>query len=95
MAATDHAFGNDNFQSNVDESKDGPNNSDGPGSLSGADINNDTETRAAQGVLNPKEEHPDHYPDGGFRAWLCVLGAAASSFCAFGWIKWEKTSNQL
>jgi hypothetical protein len=33
------------------------------------------------GAFNPMEN-----PDGGLKAWLCVLGGFCSLFCSFGWI---------
>ena len=29
---------------------------------------------------------PRQNPDGGVKAWLCVLGGFCSLFCSFGWI---------
>lgn len=41
----------------------------------------------------PADEHGrdksavhDEVPDGGFSAWLVVLGAWCTSFCSFGWV---------
>lgn len=29
---------------------------------------------------------PSSFPDGGFKAWLCVVGGFLCLFCSFGWI---------
>ena len=34
-----------------------------------------------QNVLDPRQN-----PDGGLKAWLCVLGGFCTLFCSFGWI---------
>jgi hypothetical protein len=44
----------------------------------------------------PKTEwigpNPDDFPDGGFEAWLVVLGGFCAVFSSFGWINCEHLS---
>lgn len=35
------------------------------------------------GAFDPRQN-----PDGGLKAWLCVLGGFCALFCSFGWINW-------
>ncbi len=35
---------------------------------------------------------PDDFPDGGFQAWLVVMGGFCAVFCSFGWINCEHRS---
>ncbi|KAI1734170.1 major facilitator superfamily domain-containing protein [Xylaria scruposa] len=34
----------------------------------------------------PARPDPDAFPDGGFRAWLCVAGGFCTTFSSFGWV---------
>ncbi|TVY90535.1 Fujikurins efflux protein [Lachnellula willkommii] len=34
----------------------------------------------------PTGPNPDDFPDGGFQAWLVVVGGFCAVFCGFGWI---------
>lgn len=34
----------------------------------------------------PSPWHPSQFPEGGFEAWLVVVGAFSCVFCSFGWI---------
>jgi len=34
--------------------------------------------------------NPDDFPDGGFQAWLVVMGGFCAIFCGFGWINCEQ-----
>jgi hypothetical protein len=36
--------------------------------------------------------NPDDFPDGGFQAWLVVVGGFCAVFCSFGWINCEHWS---
>jgi hypothetical protein len=36
--------------------------------------------------------NPDDFPDGGFQAWLVVVGGFCAVFCSFGWINCEHRS---
>lgn len=36
--------------------------------------------------------NPDDYPDGGFEAWMVVVGGFCAIFCGFGWINCELRS---
>ena len=40
------------------------------------------------GAFNPMEN-----PDGGLKAWLCVLGGFCTLFCSFGWINCKQMLN--
>jgi hypothetical protein len=33
--------------------------------------------------------NPDDFPDGGFQAWIVVVGGFCAIFCGFGWINCE------
>jgi hypothetical protein len=50
--------------------------------------NDDRGRQDLDGLEKQKTEvsmhHPSAFPDGGFTAWLCVLGGFASLFCSFG-----------
>jgi hypothetical protein len=48
----------------------------------------DTAADTASIVQNPA-------PDGGLEAWLVVSGAWCASFCSFGWINSQLSSNNL
>lgn len=37
----------------------------------------------------PARPNPDDFPDGGFQAWLVVVGSFCAVFCSFGWINCE------
>ncbi|KAI1186431.1 major facilitator superfamily domain-containing protein [Nemania serpens] len=45
----------------------------------------DSEEFEAQHVAL-KEPDPDDFPDGGFRAWLCIAGGFCTVFSSFGWV---------
>jgi hypothetical protein len=36
--------------------------------------------------------NPDDFPDGGFQAWLVVVGGFCAVFSSFGWINCERQS---
>jgi hypothetical protein len=36
--------------------------------------------------------NPNDFPDGGFQAWLVVVGGFCAIFCGFGWINCEDLS---
>lgn len=36
--------------------------------------------------------NPNDFPDGGFQAWLVVVGGFCAVFCGFGWINCEDLS---
>ena len=40
--------------------------------------------QTAAGVFDPRQN-----PDGGVKAWLCLLGGFCTLFCSFGWINCE------
>lgn len=42
------------------------------------------------GAFNPLEN-----PDGGLKAWLCVLGSFCALFCSFGWINWSVANSHV
>jgi len=45
--------------------------------------------RIAVAAASPPVFDPRENPDGGFDAWLVVLGAFCCMFCSFGWINCE------
>jgi len=69
--------------------------------FSDADIVKDSKPERAEG---PKQEprpeletkstapNPNDFPDGGFQAWLVVMGGFCGIFCGFGWINCEDLS---
>ncbi|KAK2806229.1 hypothetical protein FQN50_005954 [Emmonsiellopsis sp. PD_5] len=57
---------------------------DGDGSEKVSDHGNGTAPSPRPSEVNPWD--PSRYPDGGFKAWMSVVGAFCCVFCSFGWI---------
>ena len=45
------------------------------------DVEKGSEKPTTPAVFDPRQN-----PDGGLKAWLCVLGGFCTLFCSFGWI---------
>ncbi|KAI1178864.1 major facilitator superfamily domain-containing protein [Nemania sp. FL0916] len=46
----------------------------------------DSEKAQTHENLTPQGPDPDDFPDGGFKAWLCVAGGFCTIFSSFGWV---------
>ncbi|KKY15010.1 putative monocarboxylate transporter [Diplodia seriata] len=44
------------------------------------------QTKEEQSQDEPQPQQTSQPPDGGLKAWLCVLGCGACYFCSYGWI---------
>lgn len=53
-----------------------------------SDVENGVPQKPTQGP--PAIFDPRNNPDGGLKAWLCVLGGFCVLFCSFGWINCTK-----